>query len=331
MALDDLTKATPDTSSEEIKAFADQVFKEVEADRKGEPEKKSDAQITNEQAGIPQPGSKTFVETNSDSDTALDGEETGDNIDESPEWLTDEVKAEAAAYGIEEAELADFASREELNRAFRLFDKTALEAGRKALAEGDKPQDRNEKGQFVKKEESKTEASKEATPKDGRYEVSLDPDVYDEGIIGELTRMRDHYESRLEALESHFAEAKEQSEHQQFDALVDSIGHDDLFGKAGSLTDEEFQRRDKLFTELKFYINGRKSFGVPTKLDQQTISSLANMVFAAELNKKLLKQKTKSISRQSNGRMGGSPTKPLRPSDHPRDHFDRLYQEMQSR
>jgi len=139
MGLAELTEATPDTSSDDIAAYAEQVVSEVVEERRGELEPKSDAQITSEQAGTPQPGSKTLdtpAETNSGSITALDGEDTGDAL-ELPEWMTDDVKAEAAAYGIGESEIADFASREELDRALRLFDKTALEAGRKALAESE--------------------------------------------------------------------------------------------------------------------------------------------------------------------------------------------------
>lgn len=332
MALDDLTKATPDTTSEEIKAYAEQVIKEVESERKGEPEKKSDAQITNEQASIPQPGSKTketSVESKSDSDTALDGEESGD-VEESPEWLTDDVKTEAAAYGIDETALADFASREEFDRALRLFDRTALEAGRKAMAESEDTPVRNDKGQFVKREEPKAEQPKEETPKDGRYQVSLDKDVYDEGIISEFTRMRDHYESRLEALESHFAEARATAEEQRFDSFVDSLGHADLFGTTGKESEKELERRRDLNVAVKAQLIGLAKLGRPAEMSQQLISRVANMAFGEELGKKLLKQQTRKISRQSDNRLGGSPVKPLRPSDNPRDHFDKLYKEMET-
>lgn len=332
MALADITEATPDTSSEEIKAFADQVAKEVQQDRQGESPKKSDAQISSEQAGIPQPGHKTKeppAETNSGSDTALDGEETGDE-EESPEWLTDDVKAEAAAYGINESELADFASREELNRAFRLFDKTALEAGRKAMAEGDEQgQVRNEKGQFVKKEEPKADPPQKETPNDGRYKVALNPDLYDEEIIGEFTRMRDHYESRLEVLESYFAEASANAEEQRFDSFVDSLGHADLFGTTGKESEKELERRRDLNVAVKAQMIGLAKLGRPAELSAQLISRVANMVFGEELGKKLLKQQTRKISRQSNSRLGGSPIKPLPPSEDPRAEADRLYRELE--
>jgi hypothetical protein len=332
MALADITEATPETSSDDIKEFVEQLAQEVKQERKGEPEKKSDAQITSEQAGTPQPGDKpkeTPAENKSGSDTALEeGEETGD-APESPEWLTDEVKAEASAYGIEESEIADFASREELDRALRLLDKTALEAGRKAKTESEDIKVRNERGQFAKKEEPKAEPPKEETPKDGRYQVSLSADLYDEEIIGEFTRMRDHYESRLEAMESRFAETDAVAKERHFDSLVDSLGHADLFGATNKETAQEKQRRADLFDEVETYLAGRKALGRPAELNETIVNRIARSLFGEELRKKELKQHTRKISRQSDGRQGGSPVKPLPPSDNPRDEADRLYRELE--
>lgn len=329
MALEDLTQATPDTSSDEIREFAEQVAAEVEADRAGEG--KSDAQITNEQAGTKQPADRTketHAENNSGSNTALEGEETGDTP-ESPEWLTDDVKAEAAAYGLEESELADFTSREELDRALRLFDKTALEAGRKAMAESEVTPARDEKGKFVKKDETQAGETAEETPRDGRYEVSLDKDVYDEEIISEFTRMRDHYESRLEVLESHFAEQGAIAEEQRFDSFIDSLGHADLFGTTGKESEKELERRKDLNVAVKAQMIGLAKLGRPAEMTQQLISRVANMAFGEELGKKLLKQQTSKISKQSQLRQGGSPVRPLPVRDDPRDEADRLYKELE--
>jgi len=331
MALSDLTAAGPDTSADEIKQYAESVVQEIVQERKGESEGKSDAQITNEQASTPQPGDKskeTHADVNSGSDTASEGEETGDES-AAPEWLTDDVKADAAAYGIDEAELADFASRDELDRALRLFDKTALEAGRKAMAESEETPVRNDKGQFVKKEEP-TEPPKEEAPKDGRYQVSLSADLYDEEIIGEFNRLRDHYESRLEALESHFAEQSASVEEQRFDSFVDSLGHADLFGTTGKESEKELERRRDLNVAVKAQMIGLAKLGRPAEMSQQLISRVANMAFGEELGKKRLKQQTSKIAKQSQLRQGGSPTKPLPPRDNARDEADRLYRELAS-
>lgn len=323
-----MSELTVESTKEEIQAYAEQVAREVEKERRGEPEQKSDAQITNEQAGIAKPVDyETLADDSSGDEAAQMGDETG-NATEVPEWVTDDVKAEATAYGIGEAELADFASREEFDRALRLFDKTALDAGRKALAESDESPTRNEKGQFVKKEEPKAESESEETRDDGRYQIALSKDLYDDDLVDELTRMRDYYESRFEALEAHFVEASAKAEEQQFDNFVDSLGHADLFGKTGKESQKELERRRDLHVAVKAQMIGLEKLGRSAELSEQLIARVANMVFAEELSKKRLKQQTAKISKQSQLRQGGSPTKPLPPRDDPRDEADRLYKEL---
>ena len=313
-----------DMSPEEISSYAESVADEVAAERQGE--EKTDAQIVNEVASI-----EALAEDNASSEAAEvddQGEKSSDKSS-SPKWIDDDVKAEVAAYGISESDLSDFASREELDRALRLLDKTALEAGRKATVESEASKARDKDGKFVKQEEPKPSKSEEVTPKGGRYELSLSKDEYDDGLVDELTKMRDHYESRLEKLESHFMQVNAKAEENQFDSYVDLLGHADLFGKTGSESPEELQRRNDLHVAVKAQLIGLERLGRPAELDDKLISRVANMVFADELGKKKLKQQTRKIFKQSNGRLGGSPTKPLPPSDDPRAEFDRLYKELE--
>jgi len=332
MAVTSINEVSAETTTEEIQSYVEQVATEVAQERAGE--EKSDAQIISEQASTPQPAQQeTPAENNSGSDTAEvedQGEETGDEL-EGPEWLTDDVKAETAAYGIEESEIADFASREELDRALRLFDKSAMEAGRKVLAEaeGDQGQARNDKGQFDKTPEPKAADQDPDGTRAGQYGVTLDRDVYDEEIVDQFTRMHDHYESRFEALESHFEEANAQAEEQHFDNLVDSLGHADLFGKTDSETPKQLERRQDLIVAVKAQQIGLEQLGRPTEITESLINRVARMVFADDLGKKDLKQRTRKISRQSNGRQGGGATRPQDPREDPRDAADRLYRELE--
>ncbi len=313
-----------DMSTDEIAAYADAVAQEVESERQGDT--KSDAEIINDVASI-----ETSAEKNASSESAKASSQSEESGDEPsyPEWVDDDVKTEVAAYGISESDLSDFASREELDRALRLLDKTALEVGRKATVEGDSDKSRNDKGQFVKKEEPKPSSSEESSPKSGRYEISLSKDIYDDEIVNEFTRMRDHYESRLEQLESHFMQVSASEEERQFDSYVDSLGHSDLFGKTGSESEKELERRRDLHVAVKAQLIGLERLGRPSELNDKLISRVANMVFADELSKKRLKQQTQKISRQSQLRQGGSPTKPLPPRDNARDEADRLYRELE--
>lgn len=330
MALEELTEQS---TTEEIQQYVEGVVKDVEAERKG------DAQITAEHADNEH---KETPVAKSDETAAPEGEGEGSaKADKSGEesWLTEDLKAEAAAIGLEESELADFASREELERALRLFDKKALEAGRKALAEsegeGDKGPPRNEKGQFLKKETPKADPPKEA--KDGRYEISPKfKEAYDEEIVSELTRLRDHYETRLDAYESRFAAMEERfaaadaaAEQQNFDRLVDSLGHPDLFGKTDAEDAKQLQRRKDLHVAVKAQQIGLAQLGRPTELNESLVSRVARMVFAEDLGKKDLKNRTRKISRQSNGRQGGGATRPSDPREDPRDEADRLYRELE--
>jgi hypothetical protein len=312
-------------SSEEIRSYAESVVQEVEAERKGE--SKSDAQIVSEVSSATKPS----AEKNASSESAEEVDQGELSGDESsfPDWVDDDVKAEVAAYGIDESDLSDFASREELSRALRLIDKTALEAGRKATVEGESNKTRNEKGKFVKKGESDTDESEAEKPKDGRYQISLSKDIYDDEIVNEFERMRDHYESRLEALESHFMEVSAKEEERQFDNFIDSLGHSDLFGKTGSESAKELERRRDLHVAVKAQLLGLERLGRPTKLDDKLVARVADMVFSDELSKKRLKQQTQKISRQSQLRQGGSPTKPTPLREDPRDEADRLYRELE--
>jgi hypothetical protein len=302
-------------TSEEIASYADAVAKEVEQERAGE--QKSDAQIVADTSSA----TETSADDNSSSAASVDdvSEESGSELS-LPKWVNDKVKAEVAAYGLDDADLAEFSTREELDRALRLFDKKALELGRKAVAEKEKTTDRNEKGQFVKQEEPKKV--------DGRYEVSLSKDIYDGEIISEFERMRDHYEPLLQEMRAALDEVRAVKEVQEFDSFVDAMGHADLFGKTGKETEKELQRRADLEIAVSAHIIGMQQQGRPVVRSKELVERVANMVYAEDLMKKKLKQQTQKVSKMSNLRLGGSSVKPLPPSDDPRTEADRLYAEL---
>lgn len=323
------TELKDDATHEEIQEYVDQVVKNVEEDRKGdsEPEKTDSKKVAEDND---KPVGDMTAETDSGSeDTAPEGEETGE-VESQEDWLDDDLKAEVAAYGIDEKELADFTNREELERALRFFDRSALEAGRKAMAEEDEPKEdksvRDDKGRFTPKEEPKPE---------GQYEVKLSADEYDENLIGEFLGLRDHYESRIAELESRFEEAEQffadsaaRAEEEQFDSIVDSLGHADLFGKSGKEKPKELERRESLYIEVKARMIGLKSFGIETDLNSALVNRVARSVFAEELGKKDLKAQTRKISKQSDKRMGGGATKPNEPPETLREEMRRLYKEL---
>jgi hypothetical protein len=335
------TDLKDDATHEEIVAFAENAAQQVEEDRKGgdldqvsgdlnttaglKPDKGDAQKIAEDHDKTP------IAETDSGSDDTADsdkepGENTGDSEDQADDWLDDDLKAEVAACGIDEKELADFTSREEVERALRLFDRAAMEAGRKALAEGDKaePKARDGQGRFVKKE-----PEPEGEPNVRQYDIGLDKDAYDEELVGELTRMRDHYESRFDALETRFAEAEARAEEQHFDSLVDSLGHADLFGATGKENSKQLQRREDLHLAVKAQQIGLESLGREVDLDKSLVNRVARMVFADDLGKKDLKARTHKMSKQSNKIMGGGSVKSPGPAESLEEWADRRYKELE--
>ena len=348
----DKVELTAESTKDDVAAYVEEVVNEVAAERAGETSTgtgkpgKGDAQIVAEQSSAKRPSepskptskTPTAEKPSGDDDTVeVEAQDQGDETgDLAPSWLDDGLKADVAAYGFKPEEVSDFTSREELERALRLFDKSALEAGRKALAEsgGEVKQPaveeatgrvRGEDGKFLPKE-GKAEAEK---AKAGRYEISLDREEFDDRLVVELEKIRDHYDSRLEALESHFQAAAVKAEEERFDNLVDSLGHADLFGKTGSESPKELQRRQDLIVAVKAQQIGLERLGRPTELNESLVSRVARMVFAEDLAKKDLKQRTRKISKQSNGRQGGGATRPQDPREDPRAEADRLYRELE--
>ena len=108
-----IAELTEESTSEEISAHVEQVVQEVKEERAGEtPEKKGDAQIASEHASTKQPADNETppAETNSGSETAdvdTDESETTAEVEDQGEesgreWFDDDLKAEIAAYGIDE-------------------------------------------------------------------------------------------------------------------------------------------------------------------------------------------------------------------------------------
>lgn len=312
------------STPEEIQSFVDDIAAERMGD-KAPP--KSDAEIVNGHANNVQKETPSPI---GDDETAEVPSKGKGEKTQNRSWLDDDLKSEVSAFGISDEELADFTSREEVERAMRLFDKSALEAGRKAMAEGEesKGAPRDDKGRFAKSEAETPAKEPEKASAKGGYEVTLDKNVYDDEIVNEFTRMRDHYESRLEALEARFLEADAKAEEQHFDSLVDSLGHTDLFGKTDKEDAKQLQRRQDLHVAVKAQMLGLQALGRPTEMSESLINRVARMVFAEELGKKELKSRTNRITKQSNGRQGGSATRPSEPRESARDEADRLYREL---
>ncbi len=342
------TELKDDATHEEVLEVVDQIIHDVEeahkAEKESPKEEKGDAQKIAEDRDKPVTETTTAETESGSDDTADNGdgddEKSSDSGDQAPDWLDDELRAEVAALGIDEKEVADFTSRDELERALRFFDRSALEAGRKAMAEGDESKKEikpapGEQEKAVEKEPEKKE------PKEGQYEIKLankgryDDDLADD-LVEEFTGLRDHYESRFNALEARFTEAEAEAgaradaeAERHFDSIVDSLGHADLFGKSGKEKPKELQRRQDLHVAVRAQQIGLQTLGHSVELDKSLVNRVARMVFTEDLGKKDLKARTREISKQSNGRMGGGNTRAPDVPETAREEAKRHYAELE--
>ena len=312
---------TEESTHEDIQDAVDQII----ADRTEEPEETteetSDAEIVADGKAVGERDtSEDTVEkgTMSPSDETTGDTEKPAKKEKSSDWRTDEVVSEAAAYGVDKEELADFGSREELDRALKLLDRN-LDTERQKLA-GDDAE--GKEGETQTKDKGET-----SEPEDGRYDIRLDKDTYDDELVDEFTRMRDHYESRIAALEERFSTAEAYATEQEFDRSVDELGLSKLFGKTGEESEAELAKRKELYEHVKIEQVVMQKLG-RTVGHAALVQRVARSIFPEEFDKKLLKNHTRKISRQSNGRQGGGATRPTDPPETVRDEMRRLYKEL---
>jgi len=264
-----------------------------------------------------------------DSASKKDGEEgDGEEGEAGQDWLDDDLRAEAAAMGIPDDQLSEYANREELDRAMRLLGTYTLAAGKGAKDDGkgddkrgqqdDRP--RGSDGRFHAKDHAKDDAKDDdskAAGKPGDYEVKLDKDFYDDGLVEELNRLNDHYKSRLQKIEARYARLEEADrlrerkiEEERFDAAVDGLNHPDLFGESGKETKAQLKNRMLLLDDCRVFAAGRRSMGMDADVgDKALVSRMSKMTFSDQLYKQQRQELTRKVSKQSAMRTGSGSQK----------------------
>jgi hypothetical protein len=286
------------TSAEDLDAFITSAMKEI-AD--------NDTPLADE---TPDEDADDDADGNEDADDD-DADEAGD---EDREWLTDDLKSELAALGIGEDKLAEVESREELDRIMSFVDAAVLEAGRKSLGERDPKTGKFTPSKDKEKGGDEPEGESDGDEDETEYKVSLNPKIYDDEIIEEFGKFRDHItklvDRRLAALETAESERAAQAEQAQFDAEIDKLGFDDIFGKTGKETEKQLANRKKVWDELEVYAAGlaSKKRQLP-KLDQLVVR-VAFATFSDTITKEQQRQLISKARKQDARRLGSSRGKP---------------------
>jgi len=325
----DTIELTEESTHEDIEAAVDQIIADQNGDESvSEAEETSDAEKLGSGKAVTERDPETDQSTNrtlSASTNPKKEDKSGE--EESADWR-DEAKAEASAYGFSEEDIADFETREELDRALKLFERQVDVERDKLKSEGEEDKGGKEpKGEAAPKEPTENQS--------GRYEVRLDPDIYDDEIIEEFNSLRDHYESqveayesRLEVLESRFADADAQAAEERFDRSVDSLQFSQLFGKTGEESAAELQRRADLHDHVQVELEVMERMG--RTVDQDAlVERVARSLFPEEYDKRLIKNHTRKVSSQANSRLGGAQTRPTDPPQTLEEEMRQYYKELE--
>lgn len=309
-------KLADDATKEDIDKAVDQIM----ADKAGEPDQSDSERVASDSD---KPVTQRDTDPPKDEIGGSDSGEEEEAAEESDsDWLTKDLRAEATALGIDEEELAEFTSREELERSLRILDRSMAE-DRKAVAE-------ERKKESEKPSKEPTEDSAKETSSEGKYEVGLDKDVFEDALVDEFARLSDYYESRLSALEQRLGDADTAAAEERFDRSVDDLGFASFFGTTGKESDTEMDRRKELFEHVQIEQEVLERRGRRIGDYNALVERVARALFPDEYEKKTIKNHTRKLSRQSDRRQGGSATRATEPGTSWLDEVQQHYRELEN-
>lgn len=265
-------------------------------------------------------------DSTSDDDKSVEGDaaakEGGD------EWwreLSEDLGELVESLGLSEDDLSEFDGPEEVERHAKILDKQLMKLGNRPGDEQVKALE--SKDEQEKKEELSERVAERPRGQDGRfigkdaipYEPELSSDEYDEQLVSEFKKMGEHFEGRILRLESMLRDSEErlrQSERQQYDTLVDSLGHPDLFGDPDQpRTKAHRDNKSKLLDTADVIAAGMKALGRNVSVTPALLKRALNQEFADHLSKKQRQDYAKRVKDQSKKRLSGGGSSAINKSD----------------
>jgi len=262
------------------------------------------------------------------------------------DWMTaSDVRELAMSLNLTDTDLKRFPDQEAFETAASFLDRQLAAEGRKAR----KAHEAHKAEAAVKDpERGSDDAAGKPSPerprdKSGRflseesepYKPALDPRDYDEAVIKEFDRLRDHHEKQLRAtkaeLQAQLQEVRQslraredaeiQAGHEQmvreFDRLLDAVaekeGLDDLFGKAAEVGREHalFPNRQKVFVAFQELLLGGSMRGLPIAVSEANVKRAFRQEFADHLVNRAITHKATRLQAQSARKLGiGKTTAP---------------------
>ena len=249
-------------------------------------------------------------------------EESADTDIGDDNWVSrEDIRELIDSLGLSENDAREFSGPEELERHARFVDRQFMQEGKRlaqqlkpgeeqeaALASQDEAQRRmaaqqrasqqpREGGKFAKAEEA------------GDDDPPLNPEYFDEELVSKFNRQAE----RIKRLEERIAQADSQqreASHRQmvsaFDSIVDTLGHEDVFGKSDGLDrdSDHWKNRAKLWEAASVLVAGMASKGKAASLSPALVRRALNQEFADLLSTKNRRSYSERMLKQSGRKLG---------------------------
>ncbi len=319
LEVDDSLAGFMDMDSSQRQSYAKQLHDDLQAEKAAEKAHQEQAPVTRPSPGRTRDESGRHKKPD---DTSAQGEETPAARDAAApakpasgkeavdDWRSADVKDLAAAYGLDDEELAAMPSREVLDATLKVFDKrfAADKNGQAKLAE---PAAAQQSGQTT----AEDIIAKLEKIKLGEVLVSEDAATIQEFIAGSVSKMK-QLDDRFSNFEKSQTQSQQQTARQNIRtrlvSVVQSFGHTDLYGEAGKApTKEQEANIEAVFQDhLERGLALEKRGGRPSP----TLELVKRSIYALHGEKIVESEKQQQLKRfQKSGarRTGGGTTKPV--------------------
>jgi len=245
--------------------------------------------------------------------------EAGEPEAEASEWLDQETRDFAAMMGLSGTELSEFGSKEELERALRIIDRKAFEAGTAATPKAPETP-------------STSQALADAFADLQKYKVG---DDFDEGVAKPLNSFVDAAVAQIKDLQNRLGFFEQQGvqtavaeTRREASASLQTLGYSELFGKPGeTLTPEQAKNIERAIDAHFVHARGLLQSGRQVAPTPQFLRAAVNLEFGDELKKIDQRRTTDRLRKQSAKKLGGSSGKTLSAAERGLSSLERLKQD----
>jgi hypothetical protein len=284
-----------------VNALFDQV---TEQDRSAEPDDKKETK---------RPDDDSVPSGDGDKDSVASGD---DGLD----WFSaDDAREMIESLGLSPEDVAEFGDRDDFDRHVRLLDKQFMREGKDAkqrLQPGDEQQAAIEAAEQQRKVEQQRQRASEQPRDGGKFvkqeadELVLDPIQFDDELVkvfGKAAERIKQLEARIEQMGQKEVETQHQANVRQFDAIVDQLGHEDLFGNSEQLQPEYFKARAQLWDALATLAVGMVTRGkqVSNPITKAMVVRALNAEFSDKIQQKQRRSFSERVRKQAGRRFGG--------------------------